>query len=50
MKRTYQAPVTDALEIRFEGNYCLSGGEAGDRGKPGADFDSDDIYEWDDLL
>jgi hypothetical protein len=50
MKRTYQEPVSEAFEILIEGEICLSGGDAGDAGKPGADFDSDDIYEVDDLL
>ena len=50
MKRTYQEPVSEAFEILIEGEICLSGGKAGGDGKPGADFDSDDIYEVDDLL
>ena len=50
MKRTYQEPLSETFEILIEGGICLSGGKAGDDGKPGADFNSDDIYEVDDLL
>ena len=46
MKKIYLEPVTVTRGIMIEGMFCLSGGQAGGDGKPGADFDPDkDIYD-----
>ena len=50
MKKLYLEPVSETCEIRLEGGLCLSGGKAGEEGKPGAEFDpNEDIYDYDDL-
>ncbi len=48
MKRAYQVPESEALEMLLEGEILLSGGKAGEPGRPGGDLD--DSYELDDLL
>ena len=48
MKRAYQVPESEALEMILEGEILLSGGKAGEPGRPGGDLD--DSYELDDLL
>ena len=48
MKRTYQVPESEAFEMILEGEILLSGGKAGEPGRPGGDLD--DIYEYEDLL
>jgi len=48
MKRTYQVPESEALEMILEGEILLSGGKAGEPGRPGGDLE--DIYEYEDLL
>ena len=48
MKRTYQVPESEAFEMILEGEILLSGGKAGNPGRPGGDLD--DIYEYEDLL
>lgn len=48
MKRAYQVPESEALELILEGEILLSGGKAGKPGRPGGDLD--DSYELDDLL
>ena len=48
MKRTYQVPESEALEIIIEGEILLSGGKAGEPGRPGGSLD--ESYELDDLL
>lgn len=48
MKRAYQVPESEALEMILEGEILLSGGKAGERGRPGGDLD--DSYELEDLL
>lgn len=50
MKKLYLEPVLETFEVRLEGGLCLSGGKAGEEGKPGAEFDPiKDIYEYDGL-
>lgn len=50
MRKLYLEPVSETFEVRLEGGLCLSGGKAGEEGKPGAEFDpSEDIYDYDDL-
>ena len=48
MKRSYQVPESEALEMVLEGEILLSGGKAGELGRPGGD--PDDSFELDDLL
>ena len=48
MNLTYQAPESEALEMILEGEILLSGGKAGEPGRPGGDLD--DSFELDDLL
>lgn len=47
MKKIYLEPVLRARDILIEGEICLSGGQAGGDGKPGADFNPDngDIFD-----
>ena len=47
MKKYYQEPALRIYTIRTVGVICLSGGKVGGEGKPGADFDSDDIFDGD---
>ena len=49
MKRTYQEPQTEVFVIVSEGSICLNYGKAGGDGKPGADFDSSDIFDGGDI-
>ena len=42
MKIIYLEPSIRYFGVCIEGLICLSGGEAGDDGKPGAEFDSED--------
>lgn len=48
MKRTYQVPESEAFEMILEGEILLSGGKAGEPGRPGGKLD--EIYEEDELL
>ena len=50
MKKVYLKPVTLTRGLVIENRVCLSGGKAGGDGKPGADFDDGDIFEYDGQL
>ena len=51
MKQLYQEPVSESFEIVLEGLVCLSGGQAGESGRPGSKFDpNDDVYDYDGLF
>ena len=50
MKKVYLKPVTVTRGLFTESRVCLSGGQAGGDGKPGADFGSGDIFEYDGQL
>ncbi len=47
MKKNYLEPSVRTYLISTGGMICISGGKAGDEGKPGADFDPNegDIYD-----
>ena len=45
MKKNYQEPSVRTYCISIGGMICVSGGDAGDSGKPGPQFGDDDIYD-----
>lgn len=50
MKKIYLEPLSIPFGIVIEAMVCLSGGQAGGDGKPGADFNNGDIFEYDGQL
>ena len=46
MRKSYLQPLMRTLGFHFEGVICLSGGQLGDQGDPGALFDPEnDIFD-----
>ena len=45
MKKNYQEPSVRTYCISVGGMICVSGGKPGDNGKPGPEFEDDDIYD-----